>query len=753
MSHNFNNLNPMDFEHLCKDLLEAERAISLEIFSKGRDGGIDLRHSYKNGDLIIQCKHYPNSTFSDLKTSMAKEKLKMDKLKCKKYILITSLKLTPDRKKKIKEICEPYIKSTGDIYGLEEIEAMIRKNPEIEKSHIKLWLSSAAVLEKLLRKASDKVIEAQSKYEIKESLKQSKIYVQTKSFKDSLDKLEEDNFVIISGEPGVGKTLLARMLYLHFIEQEYQFINITSNINDAIQMISNNENVRQIFYFDDFLGQTSLIEKGKVEDCSKIMMVINTIRDSGHKFIFTTREYILQDALSVEEKLYNMEDQIKLLKYTLKLSDYEERERTLILYNHLLYYKVDKIYIKDIVKDKRYKDIINHKNYNPRLIEAFTKNIDNDTSDFSYYNYVIDILNNPSKLWEKPFQKLSEESKSLVLSLWSFSTGFSTSMKEVRDYFNELHRLRSKKYNFKTHIGSFNTGLKGTEGSFSITDEKKYIKFCNPSIIDFLNEYVKKNPEILESLLGVTLSVGQLYKLHSYITSEYCSKKIELIATNHLDLYQKDRWGFSYQKYAKIFLHIFPYIESEEVKNRLLKFYLSYGDKDDSPSSYYIMGIYNEAIKNNIFPLSFLNQWLKLIFDNIESQPKTGSNINRYDDLYEIGQVLNYNTEDVVNIINDGIEESVYEVMNYDSGNIIDDVNYAKEALDNIDCLSTDIYQKLDLNDKKTDLEAFIQDNEPIYNDEYDREDVFKDKRSIVSYNDGIIESLLSDEDAMLMKE
>lgn len=38
-------LSPLDFELLSKDLLEAELGIQLEIFSAGRDKGIDLRYA------------------------------------------------------------------------------------------------------------------------------------------------------------------------------------------------------------------------------------------------------------------------------------------------------------------------------------------------------------------------------------------------------------------------------------------------------------------------------------------------------------------------------------------------------------------------------------------------------------------------------------------------------------------------------------------------------------------------------------
>ncbi len=96
-------LTDFDFENVCKDLLEVELEHPLEIFSPGRDRGIDLRHVRRNGHImIVQCKHWIRSdTRSFIKRLKAEELPKVQRLKPDRYILATSVKLTEHAKTQI----------------------------------------------------------------------------------------------------------------------------------------------------------------------------------------------------------------------------------------------------------------------------------------------------------------------------------------------------------------------------------------------------------------------------------------------------------------------------------------------------------------------------------------------------------------------------------------------------------------------------------------------------------------------------
>jgi Restriction endonuclease len=75
-AHHFSRLSSFDFEELLFDLLQAEWKTRLEIFTAGRDSGIDLRAFSDTADeAIIQCKHTPGGTFAKLLSHLRREEL------------------------------------------------------------------------------------------------------------------------------------------------------------------------------------------------------------------------------------------------------------------------------------------------------------------------------------------------------------------------------------------------------------------------------------------------------------------------------------------------------------------------------------------------------------------------------------------------------------------------------------------------------------------------------------------------------
>ena len=70
---NFNNFSDFEFEILCKDIMQKKLGIKLYTFPRGRDGGIDITNDPASRTLVIQVKHYINSKYADLISSLKKE--------------------------------------------------------------------------------------------------------------------------------------------------------------------------------------------------------------------------------------------------------------------------------------------------------------------------------------------------------------------------------------------------------------------------------------------------------------------------------------------------------------------------------------------------------------------------------------------------------------------------------------------------------------------------------------------------------
>jgi hypothetical protein len=131
-AHDFSRLSSFDFEELICDLLQAEWRARLEIFTAGRDSGIDPR-AFADGanETIIQCKHVPGSTFSQLLSHLRREELpKVKALAPKRYVLVSSIGLTPENKKALVKLFHPYPRTAA--------------RSCIENYSIRYWLLSTA---------------------------------------------------------------------------------------------------------------------------------------------------------------------------------------------------------------------------------------------------------------------------------------------------------------------------------------------------------------------------------------------------------------------------------------------------------------------------------------------------------------------------------------------------------------------------------------------------------------------------------
>ena len=122
-NYNFNKLlDSRTFEFFGKSIIEKIENKRFEIFSEGRDLGIDLRCVNEKSLIIVQIKRFKdfNSLYNELKN---KELQKVEKIKPNRYILITSVELSVIKKEKIKEIFKEYIVNTSDIIGSEDLNS------------------------------------------------------------------------------------------------------------------------------------------------------------------------------------------------------------------------------------------------------------------------------------------------------------------------------------------------------------------------------------------------------------------------------------------------------------------------------------------------------------------------------------------------------------------------------------------------------------------------------------------------------
>ena len=157
MPHDFSALSPSQFEALSADLIGRLQEVRFEEFGEGADGGIDGRYVQDgDGATILQAKRYEKTAITALKREMQGEREKIDRLAPQRYILSTSVSMTPGRKRDLMEICGPALQTPGDIFGREDLEGLLRRYPDIEEGHPALWApTSGATLGRIINRTLD----------------------------------------------------------------------------------------------------------------------------------------------------------------------------------------------------------------------------------------------------------------------------------------------------------------------------------------------------------------------------------------------------------------------------------------------------------------------------------------------------------------------------------------------------------------------------------------------------------------------
>ncbi len=518
--YDFKQLSPADFEDLTRDLLQKEWGVRLEAFRTGRDGGVDLRYAPLSGDTtIVQCKHFAGSGLNKLLSQLQQsEAAKVARLAPRRYVLATSVPLTPHNKAQIRAALHPYVQADSDVFGADDLNNLLTRHPDVERSNFKLWLSSTAVLQRVLHNAEM----VQTDFEVERVLRRLPLYVQNSAYPRAVEILGREHVVVISGVPGIGKTTLADLLLFAHLEQGYEPVVIKSEIIEAKRLF--NRERKQVFYYDDFLGQTFLGFQseflGRREDAAILDFAAIVARSKSAKLILTTREHLLQRAFGISERFERERATFAGRSCVLDMGQYGLLQRGRILYNHIYFSDLPQEHRRQLLNNDFYLSILRHRNFNPRLVEWLSKfqNLRQVAAE-GYRQTVLALLEQPSQLWRIAFeQQVSEASRSLLLALYALG-GTASLEDELRPAWAELHRYRAARYQFSSAAEDWRASLQELEGSF-LSLPQGQATFVNPSVKDFFDATLCQHSDHALDVLSSTQQFRPVAKLWALASSE-----------------------------------------------------------------------------------------------------------------------------------------------------------------------------------------------------------------------------------------
>ena len=480
--YDYTRLSPLDFERLCCAILSKLEGKRFQRFGEGRDGGVDLQYDGGAGDLrVYQCKRYRHT--ANLMSVLRKDEVgKVQRLKPNTYGIITSAPLTTQNKDEIVSVFRPYLRSSQYVLGPTEIDDLLEKKEfsDIVRNISALWLPSFSIVSSIINNG----ILGRTEHDLGVLMKECTRWTWTEATRKGEESLKKHHIAIFIGDPGVGKTVSAKLLLCQSCLEGFQPVITYDKIEDLESVYEPGK--KQVFFFDDFLGQNYFEAISDRAD-TKVCRFIERIRANPDKrFLLTSRTTILNRGYecSVTFRL----SEFNKRAYLINTNTLTEEDRARVLYMNLYHADCSLEELGSVLKNKNYRKVLRHENFSPRIVgyilEARTHR--QELGGDSLYDCLLKALNDPKEVWKTVYDNQLNPLERVLLWCVFLSTRLDEGA--LNDCFDALKGTMAASTSTWGSL-TFDQTAKSLTGALLVrmrSESSVRYELLNPSIADFL---------------------------------------------------------------------------------------------------------------------------------------------------------------------------------------------------------------------------------------------------------------------------
>jgi hypothetical protein len=281
------------------------------------------------GPFVLQCKHTkrPGATLSesDLEEEFAKVPTLVDGGLCRSYALMTNARVTGNAEAKISgRLRDAGVECPLVLDGQWVCDTIARYR------ELRLFVPRVYGLGDLSQILDERAY-AQASVLLEAARDQVASFVITEPYRKAARALQDHRFVLLLGDPAVGKSVIALMLALAAADN-WGCVTIKARTASELVAHWNPHEVGQFFWVDDAFGAVRH-EEQLTQDWVRSMAHVMSAISKGARIVLTSRSYIYQDARPLlKEYAY---PRLREQQILVDVEDLTLDERKQILYNHI----------------------------------------------------------------------------------------------------------------------------------------------------------------------------------------------------------------------------------------------------------------------------------------------------------------------------------------------------------------------------------------------------------------------------------